>query len=74
MTRPGFIDGADDMMLDFEKIDAANRGQLTPYALTSIQAMASFGLAAKFIARQLNLSLEDVEKIRMASETPQPSS
>jgi hypothetical protein len=62
MARPGFVDGADDMLHDMQLVDAASRGMLTPYVLTSIRTMAEFGLTSDLIARQLGISQADVER------------
>lgn len=62
MPRPGFIDGADDMLIDMEKIDMRTRGQLTERKRATIKRMVTkFGFSADWIARQLGLAADDVE-------------
>jgi hypothetical protein len=63
MPRRGYVDATDDMLLDFERIDAANEGVVTPALEGSIKRMAAMELPAKWIAEQLFLEIEKVEEV-----------
>ena len=63
MPRNGFIDAADDMLIDFEDTDAENAGVVTPSLKDSIRRMAEMDLPVGWIARQLLLKVEQVEEV-----------
>ena len=62
MARLGFIDGADDMLIDMEQVDTANDHGLTDRKRASIRRMtAKHGFSFEWIAKQLGVSVHDVE-------------
>ncbi|MBD8894372.1 hypothetical protein [Roseibium litorale] len=63
MARPGYIDAADDMLIDFDRIDEENRGKMLPSVVDSIIDMAEMEHSAGWIARQLKLDVNDVEDV-----------
>lgn len=53
MARFGYIDAADDMLIDFDRFDRENRGKLTPSVVDSIIHMAEMDLSVDWISTQL---------------------
>lgn len=61
-----WISGEDDMLLDFERIDAENKGLITPSVVDTINRLGNRGLNAEWIAKQLCLDISKVEEVLTA--------
>lgn len=61
MATPA-IDAAEDMLIDFDRIDRRNKGRLTPGKVDSILRMHRMDLPWDWIAKQLQVDEADVEK------------
>ncbi|WFU49157.1 hypothetical protein [Sinorhizobium terangae] len=63
MARPGYIDAADDMLIDFDRLDRKNKGKITPSVEDSIMRMAQMELSSEWIAEQLELQQSEVSLV-----------
>lgn len=63
MAQAKYIDAADDMLIDFDKIDRKNRGSITPAVKDSILRMGEMELDAEWIARQLEVPVQEVQLV-----------
>ncbi|MCZ7861680.1 hypothetical protein O9X98_09720 [Agrobacterium salinitolerans] len=58
-----WISGEDDMLIDFDRIDADTQGKVTPSVADSIRHMASMDLDEATIAQFLCLEVKQVEEV-----------
>lgn len=62
-----WISGEEDMLSDFDRIDAENKGLITPSVVDSINRMGKMDLDPEWIAKQLCLDVSEVEGLLKTS-------